>query len=110
MIKEGIAKPLAIFAKERSDILPDLATTFEQGYELDSNHSRGFVTNPDVDPAIVQAFSDAVKEISEDPAYIQELADVLDEPGYLNAEDYIALLENEAVSYNAMLKAVGKIS
>lgn len=109
MIQEGIAKPLAIFAKERSDILPDLATTMEQGFQLDSNHSRGFVCNPDVDPAIVQKFSDTIKAISEDPEYIAELAAVLDEPGYLNSEDYMALLDAEGEGYTAMLKALGQI-
>lgn len=109
MIEDGTAKPLAIFSSERASVLPDLATCKEQGFDLDSNHSRGFVTNPNVDQQIIEKFSDAVKTASENPDYIAELAEVLDAPGYLNTEDYKAMLNNEAENYKAMLKSIGLI-
>ena len=51
--KAGDAHIIALLAKERSDKLPDMPTSKEQGYEVYMTATRGMVAPAKVDPAIL---------------------------------------------------------
>lgn len=60
LIKEGIAVPLAVSSPERLDVLPDVPTFRELGYDIVAENWLGLSAPAGLDPAIVKTLDDAV--------------------------------------------------
>lgn len=71
LIQNGDVRAIGMAGAERNAMLPDVPTFAEQGVPLAINAaSRGFVTQADVDPAVLAKLRDAIKTVAADPEYI----------------------------------------
>ena len=68
--KAGKARIIAILSKERSDLLPDVATGIEQGSPVEMTATRGFVAPAKVDPAILAKFDDLFAKVVADKDFL----------------------------------------
>lgn len=78
---------LGLCSIDRNELMPDLITATEQGYEMDFNKFF-FCAMPEGTPAeIVDKFSNAMKNVCEDPAFIEEAGKSFLTSSYMNPED-----------------------
>lgn len=67
--KNGEARIIAILDDQRSNILPDVKTSNEQGYPVSMTATRGFVAPAKVDKKILAKLEDLVQKVNNDPAF-----------------------------------------
>lgn len=80
--------------EERNPLLGDVKTFKEQGVNFVMEKPYIVAFPKGTDPAIVQKMADVMKQITEDPAYAEELKKTFKQPvSYYNTEDSIALLK-----------------
>ena len=81
MINAGESKPyvvagrlrvLAIMEKERHDLLPDVPTFRELGYDVVSSSTRGFGAPKGTSMEIINKMTAAVKKVYENPKFIEK--------------------------------------
>lgn len=64
---------LAVFAKERSDFIPDVPTAAECGYpDIFGGSDRGLIGPPNLDPQVKTILIDTLKEIQNDPDFLAD--------------------------------------
>ncbi len=96
-VRDGAAKIIASFSSERLDAFPDAPTAKECGIDVQQGSTNFIVMHPDTDPAIIQKFSQTVKEILEDPEVQQVFKNLGVDLYYKDGPDYVAELKaNEA--------------
>ncbi len=100
--KAGTAKVIAIMDAERSDILPDVATAKEQGYDVVMSATRGFVAPAGIKKEVADILDKLVADVMKDPDFIEACSkDVmilypLTGPAYL---DYLVKLQAETQKF-----------
>jgi tripartite-type tricarboxylate transporter receptor subunit TctC len=75
-IKSGLVKPIAIISKERSTLLPDLASAREQGLDVDGSTWSAFFLPKSTPAAIVRKLNGAIIEAMNTPEVEQRLQDL----------------------------------
>ncbi len=89
-IKDYIANgdfiALGICATKRNPAIPNVPTFIEQGYQVLNRKLYEVKLPKGTDPAIVEKFSSALKEITAKPEFKSELAKFFAEPYYRNGE------------------------
>ena len=79
MINAGEAKPyvvsnrirvLAIMSEERHELLPDVPTFRELGYDIVSSSTRGFGAPAGTPMEIINQMTEAVKKVYENPEFV----------------------------------------
>jgi tripartite-type tricarboxylate transporter receptor subunit TctC len=87
-IKGGLVKGVAIASKERWPDLPDLPTTYEQGYPTISIEDWKCISGPPHLPSfVIGAWDKAVQEMMKDPEIIAKIKNIGARPNYHNAKD-----------------------
>ncbi len=100
--KAGTARVIALMDSKRSDILPDVATAIEQGYDVSMTATRGFVAPAGVSKERVEILDKLVADVMNDKEFIDACAkDVmilypLPGPKYL---DYLVKLQAETQKF-----------
>ncbi len=100
--KAGTARVIALMDSKRSDILPDVATAVEQGYDVSMTATRGFVAPAGVDKEKIEVLDKLVADVMNDKEFIEACAkDVmilypLSGPEYL---DYLIKLQAETQKF-----------
>ncbi|WP_294150198.1 tripartite tricarboxylate transporter substrate binding protein [uncultured Clostridium sp.] len=92
MFEDGNAKILAVLASERSEILPDVPTGKEQGFDVVLGSSRGIVVPNGMDEELKAILEDACKKASEDPDYLATMKAGGYEVDFMGSEEYAAYL------------------
>jgi len=81
MINAGEAKPyvvsnrmrvLAIMSEERHEMLPDVPTFREMGYDIVSSSTRGFGAPAGTPMDIINQMTEAVKKVYENPKFVEK--------------------------------------
>jgi tripartite-type tricarboxylate transporter receptor subunit TctC len=73
-IKSGLVKPLGITTKTRFPDLPDVPTFTELGYpSIDCTMWVGVSGPPRLPTDVVEAWTEALREMSKDPKYIEQM-------------------------------------
>jgi tripartite-type tricarboxylate transporter receptor subunit TctC len=72
-IDAGTVKPIAILTKERSPVLPNVATAAEQGFDVDAYTWNAFFLPKGTPEAIVKKLHDATVEAMKTPAVREKL-------------------------------------
>jgi len=84
LIQSGEVRALGVGGSSRNAMLPDVPTFAEQGVPLAVNAaSRGFITQADVDPAVLTKLRDAIKTAAADPEYIATAKKMSQAIGYV---------------------------
>ncbi len=104
--KDGTIKVLGIMSGKRSELMPDIATATEQGYDIINGSSRGIVAQPGMDPKLKAKLITALKEAQSDPAYLKAMAEAGYEVDYMDGEvyeEYMKRMEEVTIKYAEQL-------
>lgn len=94
--QKGDYKVIAVFAPERSKLMPDVPTCKELGMgEIYSKSSRGYAFPKGVDPAIKEKMLAALEKSINDPEVIDKLNTMGAETHVLKGEEYHKFLGDE---------------
>jgi len=109
--KAGRMKILAVCTPERMEIVPDVPTYKELGYDVDASHWRGIFTHPDTPQEVVTKLRELLKETVHDPEFLQHLADCGMEPAdtFASSAEFSEWVANEVEAYKVILKEIGAI-
>ncbi len=101
LAKQGTVKGLAVMAAHRAKIIPDLATSTEQGLPgVEASVWNAFFLPPKAPPAVVAKLNKAVSDTLDDPAIHTRLEDLGLEiaPPERRTPDYLAKFQAEEVA------------
>ena len=109
-LKTGQFKALAITTEKRSQLLPDVPTFKEQGYDITLSLFRGVVAAGDIGPAEKKYLADMVKKLSESKAWKEGyLEKNRVEGAFLGPDEYAAFLAKMNEVYRISLTELGII-
>jgi tripartite-type tricarboxylate transporter receptor subunit TctC len=83
-------KALGIATEERHELLPDIPTLKEQGFDVLLGVNRGVCAPLDTPAPIVKKLSDAFAKVAQDPEFIKKMAELGTDVKYRDAESYKA--------------------
>lgn len=111
LIESGDIVPLVSMSEKRMSSLPDVQCTGELGIESYVGTWRALMARTDTPQAAIDALAAAVEEAWNQPAYQEFLkqASYLDRPGFANAADTRALMDDEYKTFGEYLKNAGLI-
>ena len=74
-IKAGKLRPIAVFAKERIDALPDVKTAVEQDYDVVVDQRRWLAAPKDVPESVLESMRKSIATAQDDPGFQTFLKD-----------------------------------
>ncbi len=86
--KEGLMRVIAVMAKQRSPLLPEVKTGEEQGYKIYWGSSRGWAAPRGTQKEIIERFNNAVKRAVDDSEVKQKFERAALALQYMSPEDY----------------------
>jgi tripartite-type tricarboxylate transporter receptor subunit TctC len=86
---------------------PRVPTLREAGIAMVSNSPFGVAGPKGMDPKVVKALHDAFKKGMEEPAYLEVVTKIDQEPFYLNSEDYRAFAVRTLDEQKQLMEALG---
>jgi tripartite-type tricarboxylate transporter receptor subunit TctC len=105
----GKFRSLAIASETRMDVLSDVPTFKEQGYNVVEGAYRGVAAPPGTPDDVIKILADAFDKVMKDP----EVKKKMDQNGFktefLGPEDSLALVKKKMVEYEAIMKQLGRI-
>ena len=100
---------LAIAADKRMDIIPDVPTFKELGYDIVEGAYRGVAAPPGTPDEIIKYLATAFDKTMKDP----EVKKKMDQNGfkieYMGPEESLALVKKKMVEYGVIMKELGRI-
>ncbi|MCI1859544.1 MAG: tripartite tricarboxylate transporter substrate binding protein [Sporolactobacillus sp.] len=89
LVQSGKIKLLAVQSSKRNAIFPKVPTTLEQGFKnLTVKWWTGLSFPAGTPDAIVQKWSKAIGKLEKNKSFLNKIAKIKLEPGYLNATDF----------------------
>jgi tripartite-type tricarboxylate transporter receptor subunit TctC len=107
LVNGGKLRLLVIWSEKRSKSWPNVPTLKESGIAMVSNSPFGLGGPKGMDPKVVKILHDAFKKGSEEPAYLETLAKLDQEPFYLNTADYRAFAERSFAEQKQLMGELG---
>jgi len=105
----GKFRALAIASETRMDVLPDVPTFRELGYDVVEGAYRGVAAPPGTPDDVVKILADAFEKVHKDP----EVKKKMDQNGFktefLGPEASLTLVKKKMVEYEAIMKQLGRI-
>ncbi len=105
----GKFRALAIASETRMDVLPDVPTFKELGYDVVEGAYRGVAAPPGTPDDIVKVLADAFEKVHKD----LEVKKKMDQNGFktefLGPEASLALVKKKMVEYEEIMKQLGRI-
>jgi len=105
--QEGEANILAIFAPERSELAPSIPTAVEQGLEVFSWSSRGFIAPLGMDPQIKEIIVAALEASITNPEVVQRMSELALAVVFMSGEEYWQFLFEEEQGIKSVLDLLG---
>ena len=103
----GQLRILAVFAPERTERLPGIATVKELGYDVVLTKFRGIAGPPGMPPAVVEAWQQGVQRVLENPEYRDVYESRILAPQYIAHANYSAFIDDFATRTQDFLRATG---
>lgn len=103
-------KAIAVLTKDRSPLLPDLATAYEQGLQVDVNFWSGFFMPPGTPPAIIEKLQAAAVQTVDTPQVQERLKTVgvtVAPPAQRSTAYLKTFLASEIERWSGLIKASG---
>lgn len=105
----GKFRALAIASETRMDVLADVPTFKELGYDVVEGAYRGVAAPPGTPDDVVKILADAFEKVHKDP----EVKKKMDQNGFktefMGPEASLALVKKKMVEYEAIMKQLGRI-
>jgi tripartite-type tricarboxylate transporter receptor subunit TctC len=102
-------KFLGMMSDKRMEVIPDVPTFKEQGYDLVEGAYRGVAAPPGTPDEIVKILADAFDKTMKDP----EVRKKMDQYGFktelLGPEESLALVKKKAAEYEVIMKELGRV-
>jgi len=100
---------LAMASEKRMDVIPDVPTFRELGYDIVEGAYRGVAAPPGTPDAIIKYLADAFDKTMKDP----EVKKKMDQNGFktefMGPEASLALVKKKMVEYEVIMKELGRI-
>jgi putative tricarboxylic transport membrane protein len=108
-LEAGTIRALAITAPERlpSDLLKDVPTVQELGYDVTYEIWRGVFGPADMSPEAKAYWDATIKKMVESPTWKAQLEKLNWTDAYASGDDFTAFLEQETGSYQTLLTELG---
>jgi tripartite-type tricarboxylate transporter receptor subunit TctC len=107
-VKAGSIRPVAVFTKERSRMLPDIPTlneTVMPGFDILA--WAGMFAPANTPPDIVDRIAGALQKILSDPKTAERFAEIGTEPFYSGPSDFSDYVKTELVKWTSVAKEAG---
>jgi tripartite-type tricarboxylate transporter receptor subunit TctC len=105
----GKFRALAIASEKRMDVLADVPTFKELGYDIVEGAYRGVAAPPGTPDDVVKVLADAFDKVMRDP----EVKKKMDQNGFktefMGPEESLALVKKKMVEYEVIMKELGRI-
>ena len=107
LVNSGQLRLLVIWTDKRSKSWPNVPTLKEAGIAMVSNSPFGLAGPKGMDPKVVKILHDAFKKGMEEPAYVETIAKIDQEPFYLNTADYRAFVARTVPEQKQLMEELG---
>ncbi|MHB8910747.1 MAG: Bug family tripartite tricarboxylate transporter substrate binding protein [Syntrophales bacterium] len=102
-------RALAIAADKRMEVLPDVPTFKEQGYDIVEGAYRGVAAPPGTPDEIVKILADAFDKVMKDPDVKKKMDQNAFKTEFMGPEASLALVKKKMVEYEKIMKDLGRI-
>jgi tripartite-type tricarboxylate transporter receptor subunit TctC len=106
---KGKFRSLAIASEERMEVLPDVPTFKEQGYDIVEGAYRGVAAPPGTPDEIVKVLADAFEKVMKDPEVKKKMDQNAFKTEFMGPEASLALVKKKMVEYEKIMKDLGRI-
>ena len=103
----GSVVPLAVTSDERSNLLPDVPTVKEMGYDVTQYMWRGFAVPAETPMEIVEYLEDAFTKTFENPEYQEEAEQAGISLSFKGHEEFQEYYSEEFEKYKSMIEEIG---
>lgn len=103
----GDLNVIAVTGGERVDVLPDVATAQEQGYDLDITMWRGLAAPANTPDEVIQKLEAAAKAVTENEAFKKASANIGFHPTFAGHEDFRKAIAADDEFYGELLSELG---
>ncbi len=103
-VKAGKVRALAILDDERCDLAPGIPTLQELGYNFTAELFVILAAPKGTPPAVIKKFEEVFRKGTNDPQFIQTMANLQDEAYYRNSEETKKYLETAYVRLGQLIK------
>lgn len=94
---------LGVSNTERPEVMPDVPTFVEQGYDVVFTNPRGYAMKAGTDPAVIAYWENVFAQIAADSEYIEESEGIGFPVVYANSEDFTAFITRTQETFDTML-------
>ncbi len=106
---KGRFRALAIAADKRMEVLPDIPTFKELGYDIVEGAYRGVAAPPGTPDEIVKVLAAAFDKVMKDPDVKKKMDQNAFKTEYMGPEESLALVKKKMVEYEKIMKDLGRI-
>jgi tripartite-type tricarboxylate transporter receptor subunit TctC len=107
-VAAGRIRVLTVFDQKRSQIMPDVPSIKELGFEIYSGTSRGFALPAGAPEGTAKALSDAIGKIAASDEMKKRISDMGLELRYMNASEYASYWDSEIKRLETLTAALPK--
>ena len=101
-IKAGNLRPLAIFTEKRYELIPDVPTMKELGYNVVSGSSRGYSAPKGIPTEARDALIAAFKKMAEMPEFVKACNDRASIIDMKFGDDYVKMLQQQEADFKVI--------
>jgi tripartite-type tricarboxylate transporter receptor subunit TctC len=106
---KGRFRALAIASEERMDVLGDVPTFKEQGYDIVEGAYRGVAAPPGTPDEIVKILANAFEKVMKDPEVKKKMDQNAFKTEFIGPEASLALVKKKMVEYKEIMEELGRI-
>ncbi len=102
-------RPLAIMSEERMEVLPDVPTFKELGYDIVEGAYRGAAAPPGTPDDRIKYLADSFEKVMKEPAVLQKMKENGFKSEFLGPEASTALIKKKMEEYKVLLGEMGML-
>lgn len=106
---KGKFRGLAMASDKRMEVLPDIPTFKEQGYDIVEGAYRGVAAPPGTPDDVIKILADAFEKVMKDPEVKKKMDQNAFKTEFMGPEESLALVKKKMVEYEVIMKELGRI-
>lgn len=100
-------RPLAIMSDERMEVLPDVPTFKELGYDIVEGAYRGVAAPPGTPDDVIKYLAESFEKVMKEPEVLKKMKDSAFKSEFLGPEASAALINKKIEEYKVLLGELG---